>query len=267
MAEDWEDWYDDGALYTVEEPVSFTSEPYDFPADPDDGIGALIEKNFVFPRGFGTNVAADDWSEAVEGCENWYESPDLPVVVTGVITTHPRFYFKANGCTRDDEKYYGSYWIEDGTGGMFVLGDTKVAHFDMGDTVTLEVRATRTSFDQRMVYSSKVLEVERNRRPISFVEHNEPFAADDMNEVRRVTGTVISPPDNFGEFTVLPDGEDRNCTAASTAGCAFATLDIELSRRGITFEPGERVTLTGPIIYSFDTYALVLTRVGQIDRL
>jgi hypothetical protein len=264
--EDWSSWYDSGEDYDVLEPVEFTDAPYDLPAVGESGIGDLLNDAFDFPRGFGTNLAEAEFAEADAECDNWYANDTLPVEITGVVTVHPRFYFKTNGCGLDDEKYYGSYFIEDSTGGIFVLGDSKVAHFDMGDTVTLRIRAVRRSFGLDMVYVHDVLSIDRETRPIAYVVKQAPFGDDDMGEVRRVTGTVVRSADNFGEVLIQPEGYDETCSASDPEHCVVVGLDIELSRRGISFNPGERVTLTGPILYSYSAYSLVLTRVGQIIR-
>lgn len=265
--EAWEDWYDPGVVYDVEEPVAFTSEPYGLPANDASGIADLLDAGFNFPRDFGTNLAAAEVPDAGLSCSDWYASDDLPFEITGVVTVHPRFYFKTNGCGTDDEKYYGSYFLEDDTGGVFVLGDSKVAHFDMGDTVTIRVRGTRRSFGLNMVYVHDVLDVQRTQRPIAYEVKQAPFGDADIGEVRRVTGTIARSADNFGEVLLAPDGNPTPCTETSTAGCALIAVDVELQRRGISFTPGERVTVTGPVLYSYSAYSLVLSRVGQIERL
>ncbi len=34
---------------------------------------------------------------------------------------------RSHGCDDGDEKFYGAFFIQDRTGGLFVLGDSKVA--------------------------------------------------------------------------------------------------------------------------------------------
>ncbi len=265
--EEWTGWYDPGTDYDVAEPVTFTDAPYDFPADAADGIGDLLANEFDYPRPFGTNVAEDDFTEGISGCADWYSSSTLPRQITGVVTAHPRYYFKGRGCDTDDEKFYGSYFLEDRTGGVFVLGDSKVAHFDMGATVTLEVRATRTSFDLEMIYAATVVDVVHEPVPISYVVKQAPFSVADNGRVRRITGTIVGGPDNFGETLLAADDFEGECSINRPSNCAKVQLDVELNRRGITFVAGERVRLTGPILFSYDNYSLVLTRLGQIERL
>ena len=87
------------------------------------------------------------------------EREDLPFEVEGIVTLHPRWYFKTHGCDDGDEKFYGSFFIQDGTSGIFVLGDSKVAHFDMGARVKMKVRGVRTIYDLNVVYAHDITEV------------------------------------------------------------------------------------------------------------
>lgn len=257
-------WFDVGDNYDVQEPLAFTEEPYGFPEAGDGGIAERLSPAFTFPRDFGTRIATGD-APVGATCNGWTFDDTLPVEVTGVVTLLPRYYFKTDGCDADDEKYYGSYFIEDDTGGMFVLGDSKVAHFDMGDTVTIRVRGVRRSFGQNMVYVHEVLAADRTARPIRYVERSAPLGDDDINHVRRITGTVVTAPDTFGEFFVQPDGSPVTCQA-SGADCAAVAIDSELNRRGITVAPGDRITVTGPVLFSYDIYKILVMRVGQLER-
>lgn len=261
--EDVEGWYDSGTYAPVEEALAFTTEPYGLPAAGAPGLADVLAPALSFPSGFGTRIGASE--AGGDGC-GWTVDDALPVEITGVVTVLPRYYFKSDGCGRDDEKFYGSYFIEDDTGGIFVLRDTKVAWFDAGDTVTLRVRGTRVSYDQPMIYVHDVIAVDRTARPVRYVERQGPLGASDLNEVRRVTGTVVSEPDTFGEFSIRPDGGPGTCEAAGDSGCAVASLDSELNRRGVTFAPGDRVSVTGPVLFSYDVYKIILLRLGQIQR-
>jgi hypothetical protein len=51
-----------------------------------------------------------------------------------------------------------------------------------------------------MIYVHDVVEVDRTARPISYEVRQAPFGAGDVGQVRRITGTVASLPDTFGEF-------------------------------------------------------------------
>lgn len=297
LGEDWQAWYDDGSDYDVTEPVAFTAEPYDIPARDDDGIAKLKADVFTstfsnlgpyFPPGSGMD-------EAVSGCAYWIDQePDpvdadatdtdvpppslkLPRTITGVVTSHPRVYRKIEGCN-GDEKYYGSYWIEDRTGGLFVLGDSKVAHFDMGDTVTLSVRSMRRRYDIDMVYVHDVLEVQRGPRPIAYDEVDRPLTASQQSTTVRATGVVVTEPTTFGEVLVQLDGYSGECAPTderTRAHCLFVTIDQETSRRGVTLRRGDHIQVTGPVSQTawfgptgvFNFYGIYVMRVGQLTWL
>lgn len=283
-AEDWRAWYDTGAPLDVAEAVTFTDTPYDFPADPADGIATL--RTDLLTQEFdndGPLFAAPDFPEDAEGCSFWEPTEGLPRTISGVVTSHPRVYRKIEGCSpRDaasDEKYYGSFWLQDATGGIFVLRDSKVATFDMGARITLDVRAVRRRFGIDMVYVAEVVDVDPEPVPVAFEAIQRPLAQADQSTVKRITGTVVTDPTTFGEVLLSIDGYTAGTCAPDTRDtrthCLFAQLDQEIARRGVTLAPGERVTLTGPVSQTvfFDDqgpvnfYGLYLTRVGQIARL
>jgi hypothetical protein len=147
-AQDPTDWFDPGSDYDVMEPVEFTDQNYGF-------TGETAIADLPLPGPFQTWFAPED--QPAPGCTDWSTVPELPAEITGIVTIMPRFYYKTSGCVPDDptvdsdEKFYGSYFVQDASGGFFVLGDSKVAHFDMGDRVTLKVRATKESFAQNMI--------------------------------------------------------------------------------------------------------------------
>ena len=138
-----------------------------------------------------------------------------------------------------------------------MLGDSKVAHFDMGDRIKLTVRGGRTSYDLDMVIAHDVEEVVSHSNAIYFEEANSAFGLDDIARVVRVEGTVTTHPDTFGEFTLQSD-----------AGTNWSVqLDSELNRRGVSFAPGDRLRATGPVIYSYSLLSVVIMRIGQLEPL
>lgn len=277
--EDPSDWFDEGSAYDVEEPIAFTDQPYGW-------TGETAVADIPTPDRFETWFAPGDAPVDAQ-CSDWSERSELPVRVEGVVTAHPRYYFKTTGCRPEDDlaidsdqKYYGSYFIEDGSGGIFVLGDSKVAHFDMGARVTLDVRATKEAFGLVMVSVHDVVDVEREPTPIYYEERTEPLTAADSYMVRRMTGTVGFTGD-FGEvqlclgdvddddFEDVNAGDDRadpqiRCIAEGRG--FYVIIDSELQRRGVEMAVGEEVQVTGPVLFSFDQYRIVVTRVGQIER-
>lgn len=255
-AETGNDWWDEGSSQNVEEWLEFTQTNYTFPASDDDTIDQL--KSLALPASsYDIALGADDQFQSGSGCSTSV-STELPRVVEGVVTLHPRFYFKSDGCDSDsDEKYYGSYFIQDRTGGIFVLGDSKVAHFDIGDRVKLNVRGTRNSFDLPMIYSHDVLEIDRGPYPMYYQEKTEEFVLADIGSVFRIEGEVISDTDTFGAFTI----EHENGTVFT------ATMDSEISRRGLKFEIGQQVRITGPMLYSYSEWAVIIMKRGQVEYL
>ena len=212
------------------------------------------------------------------------------------MTIHPRYYIKVSGCLPDfsvdsDEKYYGSYFIQDRTGGYFVLGDSKVAHFDMGDRVTLRVRAVKDFFGSSMISAHDVIEVDRGPEPIYYrtvagrlLGRDLDAGYDDVAEVVRVEGTLAAEMGGFGELylctgddpdtTLRPDPDRRNDLVPACAHQSVQAppwykvgLDVELQRRGVSYPKGARLQVTAPVILSFGDYQLVVMRVGQITEL
>ena len=246
-----DEWYAEGAELNVTEPVSFTSSPYGF-------TGNTPIADIPSPElgSFETHFATSMFAPA---CEGWQRSADLPVEIEGIVTIHPKYYFKTSGCQGDrdadsDEKYYGSYFIQDDSGGMFVLGDSKVAHFNMGQRVRLKIRAIKESFDLQMVIAHDVEEIGRDVEPIYYQTPDGPLSFEHMARVQRVTGTVISDASNFGELLVESD-----------EGITYSIkVDWEITRRKHAWEAGERIQVTGPVLYSYDIFSIVVMKVGQI---
>ena len=44
-------------------------------------------------------------------------------------------------------------------------------------------------------------------------------------------------------------------------------MDVELSRRGLSYDIGTVVQVTGPVILSYDVYSIVVMRIGQIETI
>ena len=278
-AEDPTSWYGDMSDYDVEESVEFTTTPYDF-------TGQTALSDVPRPGQFETWFSDEDGLPEAE-CQDWSTTSQLPVEITGIATAHPRYYFKTTGCRptddRDidsDEKYYGSFFIQDASGGYFVLGDSKVAHFELGDKVTLKVRAVKEAFDLFMIASYDTVEIDRGPYPVYYEERTEPLGASDNMLVRRMKGTVGFTGD-FGEVQLClgnvsdddfidvnadDDRADPLIACIDEGRGFFGIIDSELQRRGVEFEVGDEVTFTGPVLFSFDQYRIVVTRIGQIER-
>jgi len=244
-------WYDPGTPGNVDEPVAFTDEAYTL----DGNIAGL---SAVFPTANDGIVFApgDGYGDSTD-CQ-WSEDDDLPMQITGVVTIDPKYYYKTPGCSTDDEKFYGSFFLEDKDGAVFVLGDSKVAHFQMGDEVTLNVRGARTRYDLDMITTWDTVSIDTSEHAIHYETVFNPFDFQDEYLVRRITGTVASKPDTFGQFSV--DSDDGTASW-------FVQIDSELNRRGFTIEPGRRLEVTGPVLYSYSQFSIVVMRSGQVTFL
>ena len=278
------DWFDEGVDIQVRETVLFTDQNYDF-------TGATAIADLPVPGDFETWFAPDA-DATLDECAGWLTSEELPVEITGIVTIHPRFYIKVSGClppddftVDSDEKYYGSFYIQDESGGFFVLGNTRVSRFDMGDRVTLRVNAVKEYFDSVMVSAHDVVAIERGPEPIYYREvSGRLLGTEDQAQVVRVEGTVAAEASNFGEI-YLCTGDNPDTTLLADQGrngdlvpaCARSNvtdppwykigLDVELQRRGVTFEPGTRVQATGPVHLSFGDHQVAILRIGQLQEL
>lgn len=257
--EDWSAWYDSGEMFDVSEPIAFTDQNYALPAvDGAESISSLQSQVLSTAPDGDIVYAPEDELSGDSDCDVSTDS-SLPMTVQGVVTLHPRFYFKTQGCDRaSDEKYYGSYFVQDDTGGLFVLGDSKVAHFDVGDRVVMTVRATKTNFDLPMIYAHDIVSVERDYSAVYYeTVEGRALGASDMSLVKRVSGVVTREADTFGQFQL----EDASGTKH------LVSLDAELNRRKWAPQVGQTVTATGPVLYSYSEYQIVIMNVGQLEVL
>ena len=250
--EDPSEWFDTGSLDSVEEPLRFTEENYNY----DGNIARLNSRVFPVPDGI-TVFGSNDLFENNSACDAQADT-DLPMQIEGIVTILPRLYMKSDGCGGNgDEKYYGNFFIQDQSGATFVLGDTKTNHFVAGNKVSLLVRAARTVYDFNEVYSWDLVSVDRTVYPIYYETKFGPVDTGDLYKVMRVTGDVTTLPDTFGSFTVeADDGSDY-----------AVQLDVDLNRRGYSYPVGTRMQVTGPILFSYSTYSIAVMSVGQITVL
>jgi hypothetical protein len=254
-----------GTVSEATDPIAFTDQPYDFTGDA--SIASL--RNLISPfesvwYGFPTGV-----EYPVEGdCDPERDfdetTPDyldeLPAVIEGVVTLHPRYFMKVSVCGTE-ERYYGSYIIQDGSAGIHVLKDSRVAEFDIGDRVRLRVRALMRNFGTRAVLAfdqEEVLTTPATREAVYYEAIERNFIEQtDLYEVRRITGRVVleATNQNFNEMEVRPEG---------VVGVRWlVSLDRELGTRGVAPPAGALVELTGPIIESFGL-RMVISNLGQI---
>lgn len=258
--------YDEGEEVRVVEPVDFTDEPYTFtgPTSIAD-LRALVTTNDRVWYGFGPDdgypqgdVQVLDEVCTVDGFPNQVaEVAELPTHIEGVTTLHPRFYFKAGVCGQD-ERYYGAFMLEDASGGILVLKDSRIADFTFGDRVRLRVRGLIRFFDVTAVLVYDEQEVVGDQ-PIAYEVTDQAFTGDDVGHVRRITGVVTSEATNtnFNEM-VLTHPDDANITWK-------VSLDREFGQRNLGIEAGDTLQLTGPVLTSFGEHKLLVARLGQVE--
>jgi hypothetical protein len=181
----------------------------------------------------------------------------LPVTVEGVVTYHPRKFFKVEVCSGDeDERNWGAFTIEDDTGGVLVLRLGRTNNFSFGDRVRLTVYGIMRTFSQepdtRAVLSYDLEKISEDSaeqdEPVLFETTADSFGREDVTVVRRVEGYVVQPPTNrnFNEmllanvpvsdandrFPADPTREQSDCVLACenrcrTAGCSLGAICTE----------------------------------------
>lgn len=224
----------------VDEPVTFAarseSSVYGLPREGEPGIADVIA---ILPEGaIAQNepnlFVADGDAPAGDQCQGGGALivPGLPMVVEGVVTLHPRQYVKTPICGQD-ERFYGSFVIEDDTGGMLVLRDGRVADFTFGDRVRLTVRGVTVIFgrdpETRAVLIADIEPLTSGGGTVLYREQSTRFAAADVGLVKRIEGWVLQRPtsDNFNSMLVadrpLPEATDAvvtpTCIEICTGSC------------------------------------------------
>ena len=176
--------------------------------------------------------------------------PELPMTIEAVVTMHPRQYMKVEVCGQD-ERHYGVYTVEDDTGGIIVLRDSRVAPFTFGDRLRLTVEGVTLTFnsevDTRAILIADVEVIEEaGTTPVLYEELTEPFSTDHVGQTRQIEGYVHveSSQLNFNSLVITSDlvsqrnlGEEftgdllqcvRTCEVQCTERCpsAEACADI-----------------------------------------
>ncbi|MGM0559087.1 MAG: hypothetical protein ACQEVA_22070 [Myxococcota bacterium] len=269
------DFYDQGEQVAVTEPIEFTEQSYDNISG-DLTISDLRdlrdESAFVWygyspldPYPLGDRRAHGEDCSPIAAFENVVtEVSELPATIEGVVTHHPRLLRSPRFCAGED-RFYGSYYLQDETGGILIYKDSRVADFTFGDRVTIRVRGMSSQNFSNMpagvvgvlAYDNEDI-VERDL-PIYYEETDENFTADDVAQVRRVRGEVVSAPSNtnFNSMTVA---------SLNTDATWAISLDREFTRRSYTFETGEVVELTGVVADNYGMTMLIYS-LGQIERI
>ena len=276
---DASDWWSEGEETRVEEFIDFTTDEYGIPEGSADGIGDFSAR--VYPVGtWAAGSSTDLWAIKYAPGETFaadcgtQEDDALPYELDGIVTLHPAWYIKSYGCAVEpdrsyppysEEKYYSSYFVEDDTGGLFVLFDSRVAPFTVGDRVRLKVRAVRSNHwstggdylgSQDMIYAHDILDVERDAASIHYREVDGALGLEHVNRVVRVSGTIVEVDESFSNYTI---------ETASGAEVIYS-LGLDLGRRpSAKAELGDTVTATGPVLLSYSTFTISIAQVGQLD--
>lgn len=208
-------WPEAPEQLSVAEPVTYEERqgdtPYGLPTASASAIGDLIDlvaarapERFSDPRTF----------TSLEGrfpCPGGGVEvlPGLPVTIEGVITLHPRQYVKVPVCDQD-EKHYGTFTIEDDTGGIMVLRDSRIAPFTAGDRVRMRINAvTYTYIDPttRTVLSADMELMDPpgadRERVVYYERQTTPFSIADITQTKRIIGYVAQPPSNKNFSTMI----------------------------------------------------------------
>lgn len=258
------EFYDPGSRVEVSEPIAFTDVPYDFtgPTPIATLLGLFPTNDFVW-----YGLASDSPYSHSGNCDPSRTQPtvpklltELPATIEGVVTLHPRYFQKITVCG-SDERYYGSYILQDSSGGILVLKDSRIADFDYGDRVRLRVRGIVKYFETRavLVYDEEeVLTDFRSPEPIYYEEVTSNFVASHSGKVVRVRGRVIGEPDNqnFNEMKL---------ESLDTPGVEWiVSIDKELGNRGVSPKLGESIEVTGPVLDSYGLRIFVAS-LGQLE--
>ena len=198
-------WPETGEQRSVSEPVSLAERvdglSYQLPQP---GLPSIQDLINVLPE---ADVGRDEpkfFSSAEQplSCINGRttRSASLPMTVEGVVTIPGTYYIKVSVCDQE-EKFYGSYVIEDDTGGIMVLRDSRVAQVQPGDVVRMTVHTMVISdnlgrVDSRAVLSYE-LEILAQKKDVLYERIQTPLTTDDVGRTRQVEGYALERPTNL----------------------------------------------------------------------
>ncbi len=271
-----EDRYGDVSTTPVMEPYELTDQNYDF-----QGEIAIADLNDLID--FSQNVwygvsPMDERPNPDQACGTFDNPVDeltqLPATIEGVVTLHPRFFEKVGFCG-SDERYYGAYFIQDSTGGIQVLKDSRIADFDVGDRVSIRVRGIMQEFGAGFVLIHDRETVVSKDNPV-YAEEVGPFLTpDDLGKVVKIRGKVADPPtnSNFNALCLIPPDSDdptpcdpRCVGTEQCGGYILAAFDREIGQRNPDpIETGDILELRGPVVSGFDGLTVLIAEEGQYD--
>lgn len=260
-----EDYYGQAEATEITRDVEFTSDPYQFSGPTDiETIRSLVPSNTPVWYGVSPDLRYAQGESRVidQDCDagffenNFNGVSELPAVIEGVVTLPPPQFRKAPVCGQE-QRYEGSYMLSDSTGGILVLQNVNFGDFGYGDRIRLRVRGVVKFFDTIAVLVHDQTEIVSEDEPIHYKSVERAFGTQDLDRVRRVTGTVDKVPTNKNFNAMTLTGPDDIQWAVS--------LNRDFGLRGIPIRKEDKIRVTGPVIRSFGTDALTISSYGQIE--
>ena len=274
-ADDLSDRYGEVEVTRTEEPLEFTDDGYDFtgPDTIEDLLGVIQTAGNTWygvsaEAGYPVEGPCDGFGAEVETV------PEFPMEIEGIITLHPRYYYKPPYCG-SEPRFYGSYFIEDATGGILVLKDSRVADFTFGDRVKLTVHGAMAAFGQPSVSAWRDEEVVSRGHAVAYEAVDGDLSPAHVGKTVRVRGRVGSEATNYNFNTLClvpedaPDDDacDPRCIAAGDMcqGKTIISVDREIGQRNpAPIYRGDVLEVTGPVLAGFNGPTIVVIRLGQI---
>lgn len=205
---------DEGLAYTVEEPVNSAPRSVDvFYGLPRDGQQSIADVLALLPssridRDEPDMFVAPGATPPTDQCQGGRpeELSELPITVEAIVSLQPSKYLKLPICGQD-ERFYGAYAIEDDTGGIVVLRNSRVAFARPGDRVRVEIIGLAQFFgspEQRAVVISSVEVLEQAASPVLYENATSPFTVDMVARTHRIEGFVAQAPtdQNFNAMVI-----------------------------------------------------------------
>ena len=211
-----ERWPETVEQRSVEEPVTFASRDtgalYGLPSGGNVSISDLIN---VLPSEDVARDAPKFYSSAAQTltCTNGRTTTvdSLPMTVEGIVTIPGTYYIKVSVCDQE-EKFYGSFAIEDDTGGILVLRDSRVAQVQPGDRVRMTVHTLVIADNLGNINSRAILSYDLEKlpepSPVVFAERTDAFGVSDIGRTRRISGHILDYPTNLNFSTMVIGDQD-----------------------------------------------------------
>jgi hypothetical protein len=209
-------WPESGEQRSVSEPVPLADRNEGLSYQlPQPGLPSIQDLIAVLPE---EDVGRDEpkfFSSAEQplSCINGRttRSANLPMTIEGVVTIPGTYYIKVSVCDQE-EKFYGSYVIEDDTAGIMVLRDSRVAQVQPGDVVRMTVHTMVISdnlgrVDSRAVLSYE-LEILAQKKDVLYERTQSPLTTDDVGKTRQVEGFALEKPTNLNFSTLVLSNRD-----------------------------------------------------------